>query len=75
MRVKPASPDVIVRYPHSRQPLPAEGADVPEDNYWIRRLRSGDVVPADGSEPNPAHLDPVAPLTTRAGWVPKKDLP
>lgn len=44
MKVKPATPDLIVRDPRSRLPLPPEGAEVPESNYWLRRIRSGDVV-------------------------------
>lgn len=35
-----------VRDPVSYQPLPPEGAEVPRDSYWLRRLRSGDVVEA-----------------------------
>lgn len=45
MRVKPA-PGLKVRYPYPAQKrvLPAEGADVPEESYWLRRLQAGDVV-------------------------------
>ncbi len=43
MFVKPA-PGVKVRDPISKFHIPDEGAEVPESSYWIRRLRSGDVV-------------------------------
>ena len=52
MFVKPA-PDVNVRDPENAQlaHLPPEGREVPESSYWLRRIRSGDVVivapPAD----------------------------
>lgn len=42
MFVKPA-PGVIVRDPATKRPLPPDGKDVPESNYWLRRLRDGDV--------------------------------
>jgi hypothetical protein len=29
--------------PENRRPIPAEGADVPRNTYWTRRLRDGDV--------------------------------
>jgi hypothetical protein len=46
MRVKPA-PGLAVRDPATMELLPAEGADVPDDVFWRRRLRDGDVVPGD----------------------------
>lgn len=42
MFVKPA-PGLRIRGPN-KQILPDEGADVPEVAFWLRRLRSGDVV-------------------------------
>jgi hypothetical protein len=50
MFVKPAD-GLKVRDEASGQHLPAEGKEVPETTYWLRRLRSGDVVKA---EPAPA---------------------
>lgn len=44
MRVKPASPGLLVRDPVSKRALPEEGREVPESSYWMRRLRAGDVV-------------------------------
>ena len=29
--------------PVTRKPLPAEGAMVPKNQYWLRRLRTGEV--------------------------------
>lgn len=44
MRLKPA-PGVIVRDPVTYRPLAVEGEDKPRwDQYWLRRLRDGDVV-------------------------------
>lgn len=43
MRVKPKQ-GLLVRDPHTRQPLPPEGAEVPETAHWRRRLLAGDVV-------------------------------
>ncbi len=43
MRVRPSRPDLIVRDPISRQPVPAEGREVPETSYWLRRLSDGDL--------------------------------
>ena len=42
MFVKPAE-GLKVRDPISLVHLPAEGAEVPESSFWLRRLRSGDV--------------------------------
>lgn len=64
MKVKPVDPNAIIRDPHTRQPLPAEGADVPENSFWIRRLRDGDVVRVDAPA-QPTGREPVQPLTTR----------
>lgn len=37
------SPGLRVVNPATGQPLPAEGAEVERDTYWIRRLNDGDV--------------------------------
>jgi len=47
VKVKPKVPGAIVRDPHTRKPLPPEGAEVPEESYWIRRLMDEDVVLVD----------------------------
>lgn len=49
MFVKP-SPGIKVRDPISLLHLPEAGAEVPESSYWIRRLRSGDVVAVDAPQ-------------------------
>lgn len=36
----------LVRIPGSWTPLPPEGAFVPLDEYWLRRIRDADVVEA-----------------------------
>ena len=50
MFVKPATPDLKVGNPEARPPmprhLPATGAEVPDTEYWRRRLADGDVVTA-----------------------------
>ena len=47
MFVKPANPDLLVANPEAIAPmprhLPAEGADVPDTQYWRRRIADGDV--------------------------------
>jgi hypothetical protein len=65
MKVKPVNPSAVIRDPHTRRPLPAEGGDVPETSFWIRRLRDGDVVRID-DHADPVGNEPIAPLTTRS---------
>ncbi len=43
MFIRPA-PGLKVRDPDLRDLLPAEGREVPDSDYWIRRLRDGDVI-------------------------------
>ena len=43
--VKPAN-DYVIPDPDRGDALPAEGRDVPETDFWLRRLRDGDVVVA-----------------------------
>lgn len=43
MYVQPA-PGLVIRDPDLLDFLPAEGRDVPETDYWSRRVRDGDVV-------------------------------
>lgn len=64
MRVKPAVPGAIIRDPHTKRPLPAEGGEVPESPFWLRRLKDGEVVRVSTT---PTGTEPVAPLTTRGG--------
>ena len=54
MFVKPATGLRVVD-PVTLQPLPAEGAEVPDDSsYWHRRIRSGDVALAKPAAEVPA---------------------
>ena len=50
IRVKPAKPGAIIRDPHTKQALPEEGGEVPDTNYWRRRILQGDVVLASKKE-------------------------
>jgi hypothetical protein len=56
MFVKPA-PGLKVRDPDLRDFLPADGRDVPETDYWRRRVRDEDVIetqpPAPAAVPGP----------------------
>jgi hypothetical protein len=64
VRVKPTTKGAVIRDPHTKRPLPDDGADVPDTSFWRRRLRAGDVVFVE--EPKePTGLEPVTPLTTR----------
>ena len=67
MYVKPA-PDrerpgkqLVVRIPNSLALLANEGAEVPENRFWLRRLAQGDVVRAD-----PPKAAPSAPTKENA---------
>jgi hypothetical protein len=55
MFVKPATPDLLVANPEAIAPmprhLPAEGAEVPDTQYWRRRIADGDVILAPAPEP------------------------
>lgn len=64
MRVKPTVEGAIIRDPVTRLPLPAAGGEVPENSFWIRRLRAGEVVRLE-DEKTPTGMEPVTPLTTR----------
>ena len=48
MFVKPAKPDLLVANPEAMAPmprhLPVEGAEVPDTEYWRRRIAHGDVI-------------------------------
>ena len=48
MFVKPAHPDLLVANPDALAPmprhLPNEGAEVPDSQYWRRRIADGDVI-------------------------------
>lgn len=50
MKLKPKE-GYIVRDPQSHRPLKAEGEDKPRSQYWLRRLRDGDVVEVGDDKP------------------------
>ena len=61
MKVKPANPVAVIRDPHTMQVLPPEGAEVPDNVYWHRRLIAGEVVRVLDEQPG----NDIRPLTTR----------
>lgn len=68
MKVKPADPNAVIRDPHTKRALPAEGGDVPDNLFWRRRVLAGEVVRVDDTHAQPAKPtgnEPVSPLTTR----------
>lgn len=50
MHIRPAE-GRLVRDPKSKQPIPAEGAEVERSSYWLRRLKDGDVVETTRKKP------------------------
>jgi hypothetical protein len=46
-----------VPYPQSREHLPAEGATVPRESYWLRRVTEGDVVEGQAPVKTPVKKD------------------
>lgn len=64
MRVKPANPNAVIRDPHTKRALPAEGGNVPDNTFWRRRLRDSEVVRLD-DEAAQLTIARVPPLTTR----------
>jgi hypothetical protein len=50
MFVKPAA-GLRVLDPISQRPLPPDGAEVPDNFFWDRRLQQGDVVEASPTAP------------------------
>lgn len=40
IKIKPAD-GMIVRDPQTKQAIPAEGCEVDQSSYWLRRLKSG----------------------------------
>lgn len=44
IRVKPVKEGLVLRKPPGGIPLKAEGENVPNNSFWRRRLKDGDVV-------------------------------
>ena len=57
MYVKPAE-GLIVRDPVTKEALPEEGREVPRNQYWNRRLRDKDVLPAKPAKPEKSTPSP-----------------
>lgn len=51
MFVKPKAKDMTIRDPRTMVKLPDGGANVPDSNYWRRRLLAGDVVLVEQKQP------------------------
>ena len=66
MKVKPVDPTAVIRDPHTKRQLPAEGDDVPENTFLTRRLLAGEVVRIPDEPVTPRGNEPIAPLTTRS---------
>lgn len=49
MKMKPVDPAAVIRDPHTKRPLAAEGGDVPDTNFWTRRWLAGEVWRLDGN--------------------------
>lgn len=65
MKVKYADPSKPIRDPVTKRHLPAEGGEVPETSFWVRRVMSGELIRIDQAGGEPTGREPVAPLTTR----------
>jgi len=61
MRIKPKTPRTIVRDPITKLPLPAKGRNVPNNSYWRRRIKAGDVLLIPDIEPAPLPPPPPPP--------------
>ncbi|MGF1840944.1 DUF2635 domain-containing protein [Vibrio atlanticus] len=46
-KIKPATKDLIVKDPITREPLKATGEEKPRNAYWLRRLAEESVVDID----------------------------
>ncbi len=72
MRIKPTNPEQCPRDPDTKRPLStkgddgAEGEEKQETSFWIRRLLAGEVELVH-ERAAPTGLEPITPLTTRAG--------
>jgi hypothetical protein len=68
MFVKPSKQGLVIRRPEIKKGnniLPDMGADVPENSYWLRRLKSGEVVKVQS--PNRADADNLSNVTVVEG--------
>lgn len=56
----------VVRIPHTHALLPAEGQEVPDNQFWQRRLMQGDVVRATSPKEAAAEQTAAAAVATAA---------
>jgi len=63
-----AAPGMKIRDPDLKDLLPDDGRDVPDTDYWQRRLRDGDVVEANppAEAPEPPAPAPALPKAEKA---------
>ena len=52
--VKPSHPDLIVKDTATRKVLAADGEEVEESSFWLRRITDGDVVVVKPPKAQPA---------------------
>lgn len=50
MKMKPIEPNAIIRDPQTKQPLPTNGGDVPDNTFWTRRWLAGETWRLEGAE-------------------------
>lgn len=48
MNMKPVDPKAVIRDPHTKRALPAEGGEVPKTIFWSRRWLKGETWRQDG---------------------------
>ena len=58
MYLKPRNAQIILRDPRSLVILPPEGGNVPNTNFWVRRLQDGDALKTTPEEIAGAKLPP-----------------
>lgn len=72
--VKPATAGAVVRDPdRDGRPLPPEGAFVPRNTWWLRRLRHGDVTEAHPPKAEKGVIPPKAEKPARPAAAKKED--
>lgn len=59
------APGQVVRDPANGQPLPPEGAHVPDTSYWHRRLAEGSVTTVQTTPEAPQGTTPAAAAAAR----------
>ena len=57
IKIKPARNGLVVRDPRTGEPLDPRGQLKPRSNYWMRRLRDGDVVDVNARKRSASKTD------------------